>query len=131
VLDLGSATEFDATSVEDPVVIKVAAGDYRMLYTGVETLDGDTIERVGYATSTDGISWTKRGVVLNPSVAAFANDESGTEANGLLVDGSTLHVWTSGVDRSGRTRGDHASTAYPTPVTPQPGIPSGWATYQL
>jgi len=131
VLDVGSATEFDATSVGDPVVIKAAAGDYRMLYTGVETLDGDTIERVGYATSTDGISWTKRGVVLNPSLAAFANDESGTEATGLLVDGSTLHVWTSGVDRSGRTRGDHTSTAYPTPVTPQPGIPSGWATYQL
>jgi hypothetical protein len=48
-----------------------------------------------------------------------------------VVDGSTLHVWTSGVDRSGRTRGGHASTPYPTPVTPQPGIPSGWATYQL
>jgi predicted GH43/DUF377 family glycosyl hydrolase len=131
VLDVGSTTEFDATSVKDPVVIKAAAGDYRMLYTGVETLGGNTIERVGYATSPDGVSWTKRGVVLNPSLTAFANDESGVEATGMLIDGSTLHVWTSGIDRSGRTRGDRASIGYPTPATPQPGIPAGWATYQL
>ena len=131
VLDVGTGTEFDGTSVKDPVVVKVGAGDYRMLYTGVETLFGTKIERVGYATSNDGIAWTKRGVVLDPSMSAYASDESGIEPTGLVVDGSTLHVWTSGVDRSGRTRGGHASTAYPTPVTPQPGIPSGWATYQL
>ena len=59
VLDVGAAGEFDATSVKDPVVVKVGAGDYRMLYTGVETLDG-RIERVGYATSADGITWTKQ-----------------------------------------------------------------------
>jgi predicted GH43/DUF377 family glycosyl hydrolase len=131
VLDLGAASEFDAASVKDPVVVKAGPGDYRMLYTGVETLEGNRIERVGYATSTDGSSWTKRGVVLGPSLSAYASDESGVEATGLLIDGSTLHVWTSGVDRSGRTRAEHASTAFPTPVSPQPGIPSGWATYQL
>ena len=131
VLDVGAGTEFDAASVKDPVVVKVDVGDYRMLYTGVETLDGTKIERVGYATSSDGVAWTKRGVVLDPSLSAYTSDESGIEPTGLLVDGSTLQVWTSGADRSGRTRGGHASTPYPTPVTPQPGIPSGWATYQL
>ena len=131
VLDVGTASEFDAVSVKDPVVVKAGAGDYRMLYTGVETLEGNTIERVGYATSTDGISWTKRGVVLNPSLAAYASDESGVESTGMVIDGSTLHVWTSGVDRTGRTRAGHASTAFPTPGSPQPGIPNGWATYQL
>ena len=131
VLDVGSASEFDATSVKDPVVVKAEVGDYRMLYTGVETLDGNGIERVGYATSTDGITWVKRGVVANPSLTAFANDEAGMQSTGMLIDGSTLHVWTSGVDHSGRTRADHATTPYPTPIAPQPGIPSGWATYQL
>src|SRR5262245_13994893 len=131
VLDVGTASEFDAMSVKDPVVVKAGATDYRMLYTGVETLEGNRIERVGYATSSDGISWTKRGVVLGPSLGAYASDESGVDATGMLVDGSTLHVWTSGVDRSGRTRGHHATTAFPTPVSPQPGVPSGWATYQL
>ena len=46
-------------------MVKVGAGDYRMLYTGV---DADGIERVGYATSTDGSTWTKQGVVLDPSL---------------------------------------------------------------
>jgi predicted GH43/DUF377 family glycosyl hydrolase len=131
VLDVGAATDFDAASIEDPVVAKVDVGDYRMLYTGVETLDGTKIERVGYATSSDGITWTKRGVVLAPSLDAYASDETGIEPTGMLVDGATLHVWTNGIDRTGRTRGGHASTPYPTPATPQPGIPSGWATYQL
>ena len=131
VLNVGAATEFDATAVKDPVVALVGAGDYRMLYTGVETLDGKKIERVGYATSEDGINWTKGGVVLAPSLSAYAADETGVEPTGMLVDGSSLHVWTSGVDRSGRTRGEHATTPYPTPVNPEPGVPSGWATYQL
>jgi len=131
VLDLGAAGTFDATSVKDPVVVKVGAGDYRMLYAGAETLEGETIERVGYATSTDGVTWTKAGVILGPSLSAYAYDELGVEPTGMLVDGSTLHVWTSGVDRSGRTRGGHATTPYPTPVSAQAGVPSGWATYQL
>jgi len=131
VLDLGAAIDFDATSVKDPVVIKAGAGDFRMLYTGVETLEGKSIERMGYATSADGISWTKRGVVLDPSLNAYAADETAVEPTGMLIDGATLHVWTSGVDRTGRTRGNHATTAYPTPGSPQPGIPTGWATYQL
>jgi hypothetical protein len=46
----------------------------------------------------------------------------------MLVDGTTLHVWTSGIDRTGRTRGDHATTAFP---TASGSIPGGWATYQL
>ena len=128
VLDVGGAGQFDEKGAQDPVVIKVAAGDYRMLYTGV---DANGIERVGYATSADGTSWTKQGVVLNPSLRAFADDESGVDPTGMLVDGATLHVWTSGVDRSGRTRGSHVTTAFPTPGSPAAGIPSGWATYQL
>jgi predicted GH43/DUF377 family glycosyl hydrolase len=128
VLDVGGAGAFDSASVKDPVVVEAGASDYRMLYTGT---DADGIERVGYATSTDGISWTKRGVVLNPSETVFEDDEAGVEPTGMLVDGSTLHVWANGVDRAGRTVGEHATTAFPTPVSPQPGVPSAWATYQL
>jgi predicted GH43/DUF377 family glycosyl hydrolase len=124
VLDVGSAGSFDAASVKDPVVAKLGPTDYRMLYTGV---DADGIERVGYATSSDGSSWTKRGVVLNPSLAAYSSDDSGVEPIGMLIDGSTLHVWTSGIDRTGRTRGEHATTTLSATGT----IPSGWATYQL
>jgi hypothetical protein len=131
VLDVGAGGAFDSASVKDPVVIKVGAADYRMLFTGVETLEGETIERIGYASSSDGVAWAKAGVVLGPSLTAFAHDEADAQPAGMLVNGSTLHVWTSGLDRSGRARSGHAATAYPTPVSPQAGVPSGWATYQL
>jgi predicted GH43/DUF377 family glycosyl hydrolase len=130
VVDTGAAGSFDATSVKDPVVVKDGS-TYRMLYTGVETLEGERIERVGYATSSDGISWTKQGVVLNPSQEPYADDEAGVQPTGMLVDGSTLHVWSNGLDRSGRTAGDHATTPYPLPGAPASGIANGWATYQL
>jgi predicted GH43/DUF377 family glycosyl hydrolase len=131
VVDLGGAGTFDHTAVKDPAVFKAGAGDYRMLYTGVETLEGATIERIGYATSTDGVVWTKRGVVLNPSRAPFAHDEIGLRPTGMLVDGSTVHTWFSGVDRDGRTRAAHATTPYPTPASPVSAVPDGWATYQF
>jgi predicted GH43/DUF377 family glycosyl hydrolase len=126
ILSPGAAGAFDENGVKDPVVVEVSATDYRMLYTGV---DADGIERVGYATSTDGSTWTKQGVVLNPSLTRFAADEAGVEPTGMLVvDGSTLDVWTSGIDRTGRTRGEHATTPFP---TGSGSAPSGWATYQL
>jgi predicted GH43/DUF377 family glycosyl hydrolase len=125
ILSAGAAGTFDAGGVKDPVVVKVASGDYRMLYTGV---DADGIERIGFATSADGSTWTKQGVVLDPSMTPFAADESGVETTGMLIDGTTLHVWTSGIDRTGRTRGEHATTSFP---TVSGSIPNGWAAYQL
>ena len=125
VLSVGGAGSFDERGVKDPVVLEVAAGDYRMLYTGV---DADGTERVGLATSTDGASWTKQGLVLDPSLQAFASDQVGVEPTGLVLDGSTLHVWASGVDATGRTRAEHATTPFP---TGNGNVPTGWATYQV
>ena len=128
VVTAGAAGTFDENGVKDPVVTKVKAGDYRMLLTGI---DADGIERVGYSTSTDGITWAPPTVALDPSLSPFTADETGVEPTGMLAEGttpgSTLHVWTSGIDRTGRTRGDHATTSLSATGT----IPSGWATYQL
>ena len=132
VLASGAPGSFDAGGVKDPVVTKAGAADYRMLYTGIEPLPGgDTVERIGYATSTDGLAWTKRGVVLSPSRDPFAADERAVRPAGMLVDGSVLHVWATGIDRTGRGRALHLTTAFPTPVAPAAGVPGGDATYQL
>ena len=128
ILTPGPAGAFDERGVKDPVVAKLASGDYRLLYTGV---DASGVERVGYATSPDGVTWTKRGVVLNPSQTRYADDETGVEPTSLIIDGSTLHVWLNGIDATGRSVGLHGTTAYPTPASPGSGIPAGWATYQL
>jgi len=121
---------YDTAGQKDPVVIKDGS-TFRMLYTGLEVLNGVTIERVLYATSADGLTWARQGVALDPSQRAYAFDETGVEPTGMLVDGSTLHVWMTGIDRTGRTRGGHATTAYPLPASLQDGIPNGWATYQF
>jgi predicted GH43/DUF377 family glycosyl hydrolase len=124
VLSAGAAGTFDSAGVKDPVVFQAGPNDYRMLFTGI---DGDGIERLGYATSSNDSAWTPQGVVLNPSMTPFTADENGVEPTGMLVDGTTVHVWTSGIDRTGRTRGEHATTTLSAAGT----IPSGWATYQL
>ena len=125
------SASFDATSVKDPVVFKDGCAP-----TGCSTPVSRRSRARGSSESatrppSDGIIWTKRGVVLNPSQVPLRSDEVGVEPTGMLVDGSTLHVWSTGVDRTGRTRGDHATTSYPTPGAATAGIPNGWATYQL
>ncbi len=132
VLTAGAAGSFDAGGIKDPAVTKAAAGDYRMLYTGIEVLPGgQSTERVGYATSADGVTWVKRGAVLTSSREPFAPDEVGVRPTGILADGATLHVWATGVDRTGRGHGLHLTSAFPTPATPAAAVPNGDATYQL
>src|SRR5262249_59675236 len=97
LLALGAVGSFDEKGVKDPVVVKLGASDYRMLYTGV---DASGIERAGYATSTDGVSWTKRGVVLDPSQTAYTDDESGVEPTRGLPHRPPPHVRTRGGGRA-------------------------------
>jgi len=125
VLSAGVAGTIDEGGVKDPVVAKVAAGDYRMTYTAV---DAAGVQRLAYATSADGATWTKQSVVLSPSQSGFAYDERGVRASGMVVDGTTLHVYTGGLDQTGRERSGHATHAIGDPAS---GIPSGWATYQV
>ncbi len=126
VVAKGAVGDFDEMGAKDPVVVNLGAGDYRMIYTGI---DADGIERLGYATSTGGAAWTKQGVVLNPSRQGYAFDEVGVRPSGMLLDtaGTTLHVYTSGMDRTARQRAGHATTD----PTTTGGIPMGWATYQF
>ena len=115
-------------------MIKAGPDDFRMLYTGVETLEGETIERGCYATSTDGKNWTRQGVALNPSQVPFADDEVGVEPTGMLIDENAPRHAPRLLQRR-RPHRPHprrpCDTAFPTPPQPVCGIPNGWATYQL
>ncbi|MGK2878594.1 MAG: hypothetical protein ACSLFF_08475 [Solirubrobacterales bacterium] len=127
ILTAGAAGTFDADGVKDPTVWQVSSSDYRMIYTGISTVDGKTTERLGYATSANGSTWTKTspGLLLDAGLAPFSFDELGVGAAGVAVDGGTTHVFFSGRDSSGRTRGGHA-TSNGTALSPR-----GAATYQL
>jgi predicted GH43/DUF377 family glycosyl hydrolase len=63
---------------------------YKMWYEAVGT---DSITRVGYATSPDGLTWTKQGVVTWPS-QAWERDE--TSPNAVLFEDGVYKMWYHG-----------------------------------
>ncbi len=88
---------WDGQSVRVPMVWKEGPTDYRMIYTG----NGSGGMQVGYATSTDGISWTKSAsnpVFNDPTWASGA-----TENWGVMKVGSEYLMWYSnfGMRQSG------------------------------
>jgi len=88
---------WDGQSVRVPMVWKEGANDYRMIYTG----NGSGGMQVGYATSSDGITWTKHpgNPVFNDPT--WANGE--TENWGVMKVGSEYLMWYSdfGMRQSG------------------------------
>lgn len=92
ILDLGTGGDFDDTAVFSPIVIKAGA-TWKMWYTG---FDGGAEHSVGYATSTDGIAWTKQGQVI----AANATGQSQVFSGPVILDGSTYKMWLTSHDGS-------------------------------
>jgi predicted GH43/DUF377 family glycosyl hydrolase len=78
VLDLGSVGGWDGDSIADASVIK-ENGQYKMWYTGVQygATPADDVFQVGYATSPDGIHWTRYAgnPVLTPSSLGSWDDK--------------------------------------------------------
>ena len=56
--------KYDYWKTGPRVVLEVGPADYRMWY---EAVGADTLTYVALATSRDGLSWTKKGVVMTPS----------------------------------------------------------------
>jgi|GEM_PF-2410040 len=92
VLTIGSNGAWDDNMVLDPCVLKDAEG-YKMWYAGE---DGST-QRIGYATSSDGISWTK--YANNPVLTLGANnnwDDVHVTIPCVLNMSGTYRMWYSG-----------------------------------
>lgn len=68
VLSKGTGgADWDRKSVETPAVVSFN-GQYYMFYTGYAVTQNDaTSYKIGYATSSDGISWTKGTVLVQPT----------------------------------------------------------------
>ena len=103
-----SPTEtWEASGVSRPTVI-LDGSTYKMWYTGV---DSPGVIQIGYATSPDGISWTKHpgNPVLSVGTVGSWEDEDVTGPS-VLKDGSTYHMWYGGHDGS-TFRIGHASSS--------------------
>ncbi len=78
----------------NPYVMKDGA-TYRMWYRG---FDGSHY-RILYATSTDGVAWTKQGVAIDIHVPPYNFDA--VAAQSVMKEGSTYKMWFGGVHFSG------------------------------
>jgi predicted GH43/DUF377 family glycosyl hydrolase len=100
VLDVGEPGSWDDAWVATPAVRKI--GDiYEMWYCGVSKADSvaDTV-RIGYATSTDGINWTK--YPGNPVLSSYDSplDSGGHWAPDVVFDGTDYVMFYEAADSS-------------------------------
>ena len=101
----GTPGSFDANGVSAADVVYDAtdlAAPYKMWYSGQNGVFGG----IGYATSTDGLTWTKYTnggplpvPVLNHGVPGSADSFSAADPS-VLKDGSTWKMWYTGDDSS-------------------------------
>jgi predicted GH43/DUF377 family glycosyl hydrolase len=100
---------YDLGKTGPRVVMKDDSGHYRMWY---EAVAGNGLTTVAYATSADGLTWKKRGVVLSPS-AAWEMEE--LSPNTVLFEGGVFKLWYHGGGYiRGKRRLGHARIGYAT-----------------
>ena len=90
VLDVGAPGAWDAMQLEGPFVIKESSSSYKMWYSGS---DANGVWRIGYATSSDGVNWTKH--VSNPvlDVGSQTWNNFGVLHPNVVKEGSTYKMW--------------------------------------
>lgn len=95
VLDIADAGSWESTGVFRPVVLYDGA-IYKMWYEGRDS-GTPGIQRFGYATSPDGINWTKYGA--NPVLVPGGNggwDDCNIAGKAILFNGTCYLMWYGG-----------------------------------
>lgn len=70
-----TVTQYDKLKAGPRAILKLGRGDYRMWYEGLDgTPDASSqgLTQVCYATSTNGSTWTKQGIIIAPSPTGTA-----------------------------------------------------------
>lgn len=116
VLIKGSASEWDNEFIEGPTVI-YDSGTYKMWYAGLDTIANsqptDGKVSIGYATSPDGINWTK--YPGNPvlTVGSSGSWDSITVQDPCVIqDSNGFHMWYGGKDATYAHYGQQTGYAY-------------------
>lgn len=104
VVSVGPNGAWDDEDVWQPTVLKEGSS-YKMWYVGY---DGST-RRIGYATSPDGLTWTKHG--SNPVLLPGTGWESnGVFAPAVITDSGLYKMWYAGGDNEGAVRIGYATS---------------------
>lgn len=99
VLDVGPAGSQDSASVAYPFVL-FDNGTFRMWYTGLSSFSPPGNAAIMYATSANGLNWTKEGTVLTVG-SAGSIDAYNVFTSGVVRDGSRLVMTYMGQDANG------------------------------
>lgn len=104
---LSPSQSWEISRVSSPSVI-LDGTTYKMWYTGV---DGAGVAHIGYATSSDGIVWTKHAgnPVLDVGAGGTWESEDVSSPTVVKID-STYHLWYTGTDGSTSRVGHATST---------------------
>lgn len=126
ILTHGAGGSFDETNVAFPTVLYEPAlsPPWRMWYDAATS--GGT-RTVGYADSTDGLSWTKRGKVLDVGTAGQF-DESGAELGAVFKSGSTYYLYYGGFNADGFRHSAYATFTDPLGTYTKQGKITGFDT---
>jgi predicted GH43/DUF377 family glycosyl hydrolase len=89
----GGSLDWDDTPYQPEVIYDGMV--YHMWYSGMDVRGN--LSQEGYATSTDGAHWTRKGMIL-PQGASGAWDDNSADNAAVLLAGSTLKMWYSGHD---------------------------------
>ncbi len=87
VIDVGPAGSADSVYARSPFVLRDADGSYKMWYSGY---DGSR-NRGMYATSPDGVHWTKHGVIMDVLTPPYNWDSVGSMH--VIKVGATYQGW--------------------------------------
>ncbi len=102
VLDVGPMGSQDATSVVYPFVLNVN-GTLHMWYTGLTSFSPPDNAAIMLATSTNGLNWTREGVVVSPG-GGGSLDSYNAFAGSVARNGSTFVMVYTGESAYGTSR---------------------------
>jgi hypothetical protein len=122
MLPMGPSGSIDDDKTGPRVVLKFGPTDYRMWY---EAVPAPNDSKVGYATSTNGKRWTKRGSIasLDPSADWEGGINGEVSPNSILIENGLFKLWYHSFGNDGKRRIGYATssdglnwTKNPTPV---------------
>jgi predicted GH43/DUF377 family glycosyl hydrolase len=96
------ADKWDSAHVQAPWVIMEGSADYKIWYTGTDNANDEVNNQIGYATSSDGITWSGRldsPVLLKGGANDW--DAGGVYAATVIREGSTYEMWYVGKSNCG------------------------------
>jgi predicted GH43/DUF377 family glycosyl hydrolase len=108
-MSTGSSGAWDDQYTFAPTVLLDGAA-YQMWYAG--SAAGSTSRAIGYATSPDGLAWTRQGSapVLTPG-ASGAWDSAGVSFASVIKDGDTYKMWFTGLNAARYGRIGYATSS--------------------